>query len=206
MREILPFRHFGQSLEWCGTAGHFPCAVLNNLRWWVGPQSDLMSAPSPPLGPRTGVYLLFPSPRGGIHCGVGWGGPCGYLYTARLVVLGIWHISWGGSARCTGAGGAGSPRFSFGDLLWEGPCGTRRESDLPPEGWICRSTPLHGASKFPDRNWFPLEFWLGDGRGRWPWRASLFPAKLSSVSQGSTTLPPSVLLPSPLSKSRAVDF
>ena len=71
---------------------------------------------------------------GGVAC-------LGYLHTARLVVLGIWHISWGGWARCTGVGGAGSARFSFGDLLWEGPCGTGRESDLP-EGWICRSTAL----------------------------------------------------------------
>ena len=73
LRGILPFRHFGQSLDWCGTAEHFPCAVLCNLPWWGGPQSDLMSAPSPPLGLQsTGVHLLFPSPRGGIHCGVAW--------------------------------------------------------------------------------------------------------------------------------------
>ena len=65
----------------------------------------------------------------------------GYLYTARLVVLGIWHISWGGLARCIGAGGAGSARFSFGDPLQEGPCGMGMESD-PPEGWIRRSTAL----------------------------------------------------------------
>ena len=26
---------------------------------------------------------------------------------------------------------------------------------------------LCGASKFPGRNWLPLGFWLGDGRGRW---------------------------------------
>ena len=72
-----------------------------------------------------------------------WGGVArlGYLHTARLVVLGIWRIRWGGSARCTGAGGAGSAPFSFRDPLWEGPCSTRRESD-PPEGWIHRSTAL----------------------------------------------------------------
>ena len=56
-------------------------------------------------------------------------------------MLGIWRISCRGSARCTGAGGAGSASFAFGDLLWEGPCDTRRESDLP-EGWIRRSTAL----------------------------------------------------------------
>ena len=26
---------------------------------------------------------------------------------------------------------------------------------------------LHGTSKFGDGHWFPLEFWLRDGRGRW---------------------------------------
>ena len=40
---------------------------------------------------------------------------------------------------------------------------------------------LHAASKFPDRYWFPLGFWLGDGQGRWHWRVPLFPTKLSSV-------------------------
>ena len=38
-------------------------------------------------------------------------------------------------------GGAVSARFSFGDLLQEGPCSTGMESD-PLEGWICRSTAL----------------------------------------------------------------
>ena len=36
-------------------------------------------------------------------------------------------------------------------------------------------------SKFPGKNWFPLEFWLEDGGGRWRWRAPLFPAKQSSL-------------------------
>ena len=39
------------------------------------------------------------------------------------------------------AGGAGSARFSFGDLLLMEPCGTGTESDQP-EGWICRNTAL----------------------------------------------------------------
>ena len=78
----------------------------------------------------------------------------GYLHTARLVVLGIWRISWGGLARCTGAGGAGSAHFCFGDPLREGPCGPRRESD-PPEGWICRSTAL-GVSRCREVPWQEL--------------------------------------------------
>ena len=52
---------------------------------------------------------------------------------------------------------------------------------------------LRSTSKFPGRNWFPLGFWLGDGQGKWRWRAPLFPTKLSSVVRGSTTLPPVVL-------------
>ena len=55
---------------------------------------------------------------------------------------------------------------------------------------------LLGASKFPGRNWFPLGFWLGDGRGRWRWRAPLSRIKLSPVIWGSTTLPPIVFQPS----------
>ena len=48
---------------------------------------------------------------------------------------------------------------------------------------------LRGASKFPGRNWFPLGFWLGDGRGRWRWRVPLFPTKLSSVLPGLSNFP-----------------
>ena len=65
---------------------------------------------------------------------------------------------------------------------------------------------VRGASKFGDRNWFRLEFWLGDGRGRWHWPVPLFLTELSSVELGSATLPPGVLSPSLLSESRAVDF
>ena len=54
---------------------------------------------------------------------------------------GIWHISWGGSARCTGAGGAGLACFAIGRPLKEGPCSTGKEA-VPSEGWIHRSTVL----------------------------------------------------------------
>ena len=37
---------------------------------------------------------------------------------------------------------AGLARFSLGDPLPEGLCGTGRESDLLPEGWLRRSTAL----------------------------------------------------------------
>ena len=76
------------------------------------------------------------------------------------------------------------------------------------EEWIPRSTVLGicWGRKFGDGNRFPLEFRVGTGRGRWHWPTPLYPAELSSVFWGSTTLPPSVLSPSLLSESRAVDF
>ena len=40
---------------------------------WAGPQSDLMSAPSPPLGPQSDWCVpSLPLSRGGIHGGVVW--------------------------------------------------------------------------------------------------------------------------------------
>ena len=66
----------------------------------------------------------------------------GYLHIARLVVLGIWHISWGGLARCTGAGGVGSAGFSFGDPLQEGPLTPggsqtrRRDGSAEAQCWV----------------------------------------------------------------------
>ena len=59
-----------------------------------GLQLDLMSTPSPPLGPQTGVYLIFPSPRAELS--VEWCVPClGWLHTARLVVLLGWVLAKG---------------------------------------------------------------------------------------------------------------
>ena len=70
----------------------------------------------------------------------------------------------------------------------------RRFGSAEAQSWV-----LCGASKFPGSNWFPLGFWLGDGRGRWRWRAPLFPTKLSSVVRGLSSspslCPPAFLLP-----------
>ena len=114
--------------------------MVYNWIWWAEPQSDLMSAPSPLLGhSQTGVCLLFPSPRGGIHCGVVW------PLWATCTLPGLW--CWGSSvlARVDRQGAQGregqAQLFSFGGPLREGPCGTGRELD-PLEGWICRSTVL----------------------------------------------------------------
>ena len=55
---------------------------------------------------------------------------------------------------------------------------------------------LRGGSKFPGRNWFSLGFWLGDGRGRWRWRAPLFPIKqLCRPGAQQVSLPLSSSLP-----------
>ena len=61
----------------------------------------------------------------------------------------------------------------------------RRFGSAEAQSWVF----VRGASKFPGRNWFSLGFWLGDGRGRWRWRAPLFPAKLSSDIQGLSNSP-----------------
>ena len=67
------------------------------------------------------------------------------------------------------AEGAGSTRFSFKDLLWEGPCGTWRESD-PPEGWIRRSTVLgvcevQASSLSRTGSLWDLGWGMGEGDG-----------------------------------------
>ena len=93
---------------------------------------------------------------------------------SRLSSLFLWRSASGGALRhqegVRPAGGMDPQKHSFGCLC--------------------------GASKFPGRNRFPLGFSLGDGRGRWRWRAPLFPTKLSSVVRGSTTVPPVFLQPS----------
>ena len=165
-------------------------------RWWVGPQSDPMSVPSPPLGPRSDWCVPY-LPPSQVQDSL-WSGVAPVWATCTLPGLwccfdGIWCISRGGSARCTGKGGAQQHQEGGRQIR-------RRDGSTEAQRWC-----LHCASKFSAGNWFPLGFWLGDGRGRWRWRAPLFPAELSSVFQGSTPLPPVVLSPS-RSPSRAVDF
>ena len=108
------------------------------------PQSDPMSVPSPPLGPQSDwclPYLPLSQGQDSLRSGVApvWA-------TCTLPGLwccfdGMWRISRGGSARCTGAGGADSACFALGGPLRGGPCSPGREAD-PSEGWIHRSTVL----------------------------------------------------------------
>ena len=108
---------------------------------------------------QTGVYLIFPSPRGRTQL---WSGVAPVWTTCTLPGLlccfhGIWRISQGGSTRCTGAGGAGLAHCAITSPMQESPCRTGREAE-PSVGWIHRSTTLGvlcSALKFPDGNWFP---------------------------------------------------
>ena len=133
-----------------------------------GPQSDLMSVPSPPLGPQSDWCVPYLPLSWGQNSG--WSSVAPVWSTCTLTGLwccfsGIWRISWGGSARCTGVGGVALACFAVGGPLREGPCSTRREADLS-EGWIHRSTVL-GVCKVQASsvNWFPLGFQMGEGDG-----------------------------------------
>ena len=86
-----------------------------------------------------------------------------------------------------GAGGAGLASFSFGDPLREGPCGSGRESDLSPEGWIRRSTALSVCevqASFLAGTGSLWYFAWGMGEGDGAGECLCSPAKLSSVVPG----------------------
>ena len=123
-----------------------PLCCPEKLVLWAGPQSDLISAPAHCSGnSQTGMHPTFPSPRGRTHCGVVWplSGLLAYCQACGAASKGSCQgcISQGGSARCTGVGGADLALFAVDGLLGEGPCSTRREAG-PSEGWIHRSTAL----------------------------------------------------------------
>ena len=154
--------------------------------------------PQPTAGATVRLVCTLSSPLPGAGLTVEWSGLClGYLHTASLVVQLGWDLAYyPGWTRKVHRGGRGRLsslclRWSTSEEAlqhWEGGRPVRG-MDLQKHSTGC----LLCASNFGDGNWFPLGFWLGDGRGRWRFPASLFPAKLSSVLQGSTTLPPIVL-------------
>ena len=170
-----------------------------------------MSVSSPPLGPHSDwcvPYLPLSQGQDSLWSGVAPVWAICTLPDLWCFFDGIWHISQGGSARCTGAGGAGFDSCAMGGPLQEGPCSTRRGAD-PLEGWIHKSTELGvctvQASLVPgiDSLW---NFGWGMGRGDGACQHLSSHAKLSFVFQGSTTLLPCVVSPSPIPESRAVDF
>ena len=152
-------------------------------------------APSPLLGPKSDWCVSYlPLSQGQDSL---WSGVAPVWATCILPGLwycfyGIWHISRGGSARCTGARGAGLAHFAFGGPLREGPCSTRREAGIPVRGMDPQEHSvgcLHGASKLHDGNCFPLGFWLGDGQGRWCFPAPLFPSPAELYLPGLNNSP-----------------
>ena len=164
--------------------------------------------PQPTAGATVRLVCAFSSPllgAGGIHCGVAW------PVWATCTLPGL--LCWGsgvlaGADRPGAQGWEEQAQLTFPSEIRFGGA-LRHQAGVRPAGGTDLQKHsvgcLCGASKFPGRNWFPLGFLLGDGRGRWRWRAPLFPAKLSSVVRGSTTLPPVVLQPS-RSPSRAVSL
>ena len=169
------------------------------------------AAVRPPLGPQSDWCVpSLPLSQGQDSL---WSGVAPVSATCILTGLwccfdGIWHISWGGSARCTRAGGPGLAHFAVGGPLWEGPCSTGKEAD-PLEGWIHRSTVLgvcvvQANSVMGTGSLWNFGWGIGEADGAC--QRLCYPAKLSSVFRASTTLLPGVLSPSQLSESRTFDF
>ena len=148
--------------------------------WWAGPQSDLMSVPSPLLGPQSDwwvPYLPLSPGQDSLWSGVGPVWATCTLPGLWCCFYGFWCISCGGAARLTGAGGVGLACFAV-----SGPCG--KKAGRPVAGMDPQKHSVgcfHGASNFGERNWFPLRFWLGDGQGRLCFPVPLITAELSSV-------------------------
>ena len=180
-----------------GTAGLFACAVWSNLRWWAGPQSDLMSAPSPPLGPQPDWCVPYlPLSQGQDSL---WSGVASVWSTCTLPGLwrcfnGIWSISRVEPRDAQGQEGQAQLTLPLVVRFGRGPVAPgrsqtrRRDVSTEAQHWV-----FARCKQVRDGNWFPLGFWLGNGQGRWHFPAPLFPAKLSSVLRGSTSLLPVVL-------------
>ena len=143
----------------------------------------------PTTGATVKLVCTLSSPLPGAGLTVEWVAPV--WATCTLPGLwccfnGIWRISWGGSARCTGVGGADSACFASSGPLQEGPCSTGREAD-PSEGWIHRSSvecavqarSVRETGSLWDFGWGIGE---GDGAGEhfFPHQAELCPSGLKN--------------------------
>ena len=127
---------------------------------------------------QTGVYPIFPSPRGWTHCGMLWPlsgllAPCQACGAASMGSGILARVDPQGAQGWEGQAQLALPRwFPAGGALWHQE-GGRPVGGMDPQkhsvGCLC------SVSKFDDGNWFPLEFRLGDGRGRWRLPAPLFP-------------------------------
>ena len=142
--------------------------------------SQTQCLPQPTAGATDRLVCTLSSPLPGAGLTVEWCGSCMGPSTRPGLLCcfyGIWRISRGGSARCTGVGGEGLACFAV-----SGPCG--KKAGRPVAGMDPQKHSVgcfHGASNFGERNWFPLRFWLGDGQGRLCFPVPLITAELSSV-------------------------
>ena len=177
-----------------------------------GSQSDPMSALRPPLGPQSDwcvPYLLLSQGQDSLWSGVAPVWAACTLPGMWSCFNGIWprayQMGWIHKVQRGGRGKLSQLwcRWSPAAEALQHQEGGRPIGRMDPQKYNVGR--LHSASKFGAVNWFPLEFWLGGGRGQWRWPVHLFPAELNSVFRGSTPLPPSVLSPSRF-PSRAVDL
>ena len=168
--------------------------VVLNLCWWRGHSQSQCLLPAHCWGhSQTGVCLLLPSPRGGIHCGVVW------PVWATCTLPGLW--CWGSGVLAgvdlQGAQGReGQAQLAFPSEIRFGrgsaaPGGSQtrwRDGSTEAQHWV-----FAWCKQVPWQELVPFGILAGGWAREMPRRAPLFPAKLSSVLQGSTTLPSIVL-------------
>ena len=107
------------------------------------------------------------------------------------------RISWGGSTRCTGAGGAGLASSATSGLLQEGTCSTWREA-VPLEGWIHRSATMgvcmvQASLVMGTGSLWSFSWGMGEGNGAFQCLCSpaeLCPSRTQPLSLLETSRPP----------------
>ena len=123
LRRILPFHHLGSPSGGSKLQGTSPVLSRETCVGGRGCSQILYLPPVHHWGhSQTGVYLIFPSLRGKTYCGVVWplSGLLSYCQTCGAASMGSGILA-GGSARSTGAGGAGLSHVAIGGPLREGP-------------------------------------------------------------------------------------
>ena len=169
-----------------------------------------MFVPTSPLGPQSDLcvpYLPLSQGQDSLWSGVAPVWAACILPGLWCCFDRLWCIPRGGSAKCTGVGGAGLASFAIGGPLREGPCSTRREAD-PSEGWIHRNTALgvcmvEGSSVMGTGS-------FGISAGEWEREMALASTFVPHGAElrlpGLSNSPSQCPLALPVSKSTAVDF
>ena len=104
-------------------------------------------------------------------------------------------------------GGAGLARFAVVVPCGRGPAapgGRQTQWRVDPQKHRVGSLAVQASSVMGTVSLWNFGWGMGEGDGAS--QSFCSPAKLNSVFQGSATLSPGVVLPSPLSESRAVDY